>query len=137
MKTIFDAVTDIYKLIAVDSVKDQLSGSVYKNTRPYGSQVADVVINGLALTNRVNQIGVVNINIHAPNLILQGDTSQPDTVKMNEVAKTIVSILDPYWAEDFHCDIDTAGNLFEDTDKTYYLNLRVNYYSFVNNFQNL
>lgn len=145
MKTGLDMVQIGYQLINQPDVHALLSGSIFKLQRPQRtitSTESDIVINPLALPNKQYQEGVFNVNIHVPNLqnvVIGGkpDNTQPDIAAMNSIAAAVIPKLDNVWGDDYHLDCQTSGLPIQDSDGTWYLNIRVNFYSIQQNFKNI
>lgn len=142
MKTGLDMVLDGLSLIDVPEVNELIDGVVIALKRPFDSDKTDVVVNSLSLSNRPLQEGTFNVNIHCPNLknVKYGntaDTKTADIVKMKAISDVIIPLLECRWMEDFHTDIEVPPEPIQDNDGTWYLNIRVNYYSSANNYQNI
>ena len=140
MKTALQMVIDVARALNVPEVTSLISGRVWQHQRPANSQKEDIVVNSLALTNQPLQQGVVNVNIHVPALsvTLEGraDNTLPNLAKMQAIEAAITPLLEASWREGFHTDIDEPGQPFQEGG-TWYLNIRVNYYSEQSNFQNI
>ncbi|MBF9252485.1 hypothetical protein I2I11_04195 [Pontibacter sp. 172403-2] len=140
MKSGLQMVADVAMLLKVPEITGIISGSIWQHQRPANSRNEDVVINSLALTNQQLQQGVVNVNIHVPNLKLNldgaTDNTMPDLARMYEIEQAIYPILEACWKDSFHTDIDEPGQPYQD-GANWYLNIRVNYYSLQENYQNL
>lgn len=142
MKTGIDAITDVWKLINVPEVKTLIDGVIIRQRRPKGSNLFDVVVNSLGNSTDMLQEGIVNINIHATNLksVKFGaftDDQQPDLDRLNLIAKTIVPLVDTIYKENWHIDVDRSPQQFQDSDGSWYVNIRLNYYSVLNTFKNI
>lgn len=142
MKTGIEMATDGFTLINVDVVNSLITGACYLLERPQNSDKIDVVVNTLALTAAQLQNGVFNVNIHCPNLkgvVIGGenDDTQPDVVSMTSIGKVVTEILKDYNGFDFKLDVQTPGMPIRDTDGNWYVNIRVNYYSFQQNYTNI
>lgn len=142
MKTGNQSVDDVFDLLDVVEFNSLIDGSGYKYHKPLNSKKVNYVVNSLTLSVTSLQAGVVNVNIHAPNLPpvkVEGvsDTQFPDSVKLGDLANAVVQLLDCQWKETFHTDVDTAPNMLQDSDGTWYINIRVNYYSVINDFKNI
>ena len=71
MKTSTEIIDMIYKYLVTTplvTANDGLSGGVYPLQRPEGSNKEDLVIGTLSLDGEDVQIGVLNLNLHIPNL---------------------------------------------------------------------
>jgi hypothetical protein len=142
MKTGLDMVKDGFTLLNVDVVNNAITGKVYMFIRPKNSLLQDVVLNTLAITNDQLQQGVFNVNIHCPNLtgvVIEGvtDNTQPDITSLTNITNIILSIVADYVGADFKIWAQNTGLLIRDVDGTWYVNVRVNYLAFQQNFINI
>ena len=143
MKTGLEMVDDVYSLINKPEVKALINGMIAKHRRPKASKRKDIVVGSLALSAFQLQQGITNVNIHIPNLkgwdTLDGiaDDQQPDSATFKAITSVIVPLLDAQYKETFHTAVMDAPNLGQDSDGTWYMNIRVNYYAVINNFKNL
>lgn len=144
MKTAIEQVEDVFGLLNVPSVTGLLGdGQLIRFKRPTRSKECDIVVNSLSLSNRPLQKGTINVNIHVPSSEHAryngiADAEQPNIPKMIALQNVVIPILEAnYTGLDFHIDLENCSEPMQDADKTWYLNLRVNYYSFSNNYQNI
>lgn len=142
MKTGIGMLQDGFSLINVSNILTSITGRIYLGERPQNSTLQDIVLNTLALTNEQLQQGVFNVNVHCPNLSVtigdKTDNTLPDTAKLLEVGKKIISILNDYIGFDFRLSVATPGNMIrDDKDGSWYLNIRVNYYAFQQSYSNI
>lgn len=142
MKTGIEAITDVWKLVNVPSVKTLVNGVIIRQRRPKASNLFDVVVNCLGLSNQMLQSGIININIHGTNVVgakfgTFADDQFPDLDKLDAIAKVITPLVDTIFIDSWHLDIDRTAQPFQDTDGSWYVNIRLNYYSALNNFKNI
>jgi hypothetical protein len=142
MKMGIEMVKDGFTLLNVTDITSIISGSVYMFERPKNSVKQDIVLNTLALTNDQLQQGVFNVNIHSPNVkgvVIAGETDNtlPDTQFLLDTGKKVAALLYDYAGPDFSLSVQTPGLPLRDTDGTWYLNIRVNYYAFQTNYTNI
>ena len=80
-----------YKLLNVTSLKDLLSGGIYRNQRPKNSTTSDVVI----ITRYINGTGNENVNNGQTQIviILPKISDVPDLKKQSEIEEAIIEIL--------------------------------------------
>lgn len=140
MKTGGDSINDVMELLA--PMKTMINGAIYKYHKPLNSKKVNIIIGSLTLTNATLQSGIVNVNIHAPNLPPVNtdgvtDANFPNSPLLESLSKSAIELLDAQWKDDFHTDIDTLPNLNQDNDGTWYINIRVNYYSSITEFKNI
>lgn len=142
MKTGIQMVRDGYGIVNIDAVKNLITGKVYLFARPKNSEVQDIVLNTLALTNEQVQNGVFNCNVHCPNksnVVIndETDTTQPDIAALDEISAFVTNILNDYVGYDFRLSAQNTGIPIRDVDNTWYVNIRVNYSSFQNHYTNI
>lgn len=142
MKTGLDMVSDAFSILNVTDVTTIITGNLYKLARPKNSQLEDIVINALPITGEQLQKGVFNVNVHVPNLsniVIAGasDNRQPDVTRLGEISKIVVEKLRDVVGTDFHFSAQTGGLPIQDDDYTWYMNIRVTYYSVQENFTNI
>lgn len=113
------------------ALADEITGKVYKRSRPPQSNVEDVVINCLPVNNAQLQAAVVNVNIHVPNIKVQAgnftDGAHPNHPRMLELANIARGILDEQWGDDYSFRVQQQ-NVFED-EADHYVNFRVDFNS--------
>jgi hypothetical protein len=142
MKNGLEMIDDAYQVLNVPDITSIITGNLYKLTRPKNSVLEDIVINGLPITNTQLQQGTFNVNIHVPNLtdVKIGDVydeTQPDIVRLNAISKIIVEKLADVVGNDYRFSAQNSGYPIRDTDLTWYMNIRVDYYAAQMNFNNI
>lgn len=134
MKTSIDILDEVYQLLDVPQVyAAMMSGDVFPVRKPDNYRGECIVINCLALTADQLQVSVVNVNIYAPNLKLtingQTESSQPDRVRINTIAKTVTPILENGLINNMVTAIEAITLLPEENFNEHYLNIRVRIHS--------
>lgn len=142
MKSALDMIKDVFDQLNVDSVRSIISGNIYMLERPQNSILNDIAINSLPITNDQQQKGIVNVNIHCQNLqnvVIGGkvDNTIPDITNLNRTSKAVLAILNSINATDFRLQASTSGQPIKDNDNSFYINIRVNYYSIQPNYVNI
>ena len=133
-RTSFDAVDIVYAKLTEPAFKSLLllTGGCYKTVRPVDSKAEDIVVNSLGLPNKDVQQGVVNVNIHAPNLNLQisgkQDTTQPDTVRLQALTSLVTGQIKEFYSSDYWFLLQQVSGLLED-EQGYYINIRIDFFS--------
>lgn len=130
MITSLEAVCILYNYVRTSELMtgpQKPSGSLYKFKRPFNSDKEDVVINSLPMNNEDLQEGVLNFNIHVPN-IGTGDSSQPNTARLGVLTKAARQLLDEVW----HAKADymfyvQQDMTYQDNDQSWYQNIRVGF----------
>lgn len=114
---------------------------IYPDVRPDSRKnKADIVINVLGPTNNVLQVGTGNVNIYWPSITETVDGAQwtkPDHFNLGRMAKLVTPFLESQWRDSFHTEVETPPVLLRDTDGSYFINIRVKYYSLQSNYQNI
>lgn len=142
MKTGLDMITDAYMIINVPEITDVITGDIYPLERPKNSDKEDIVINALPITSDQQQKGVFNINVHVPNLAslkINGnpDDTIPDITRLKLITNLVVSKINMVDGQDYSFSAATGGQPIKDSDLTWYVNIRVNYFAFQNNYSNI
>lgn len=128
MKTSFDIAADLWRRLR--TIESELNGGeVCQFHQPKNSPKWNVVINLLGASNEPMQYALANVNIHGPNLTGTNDNTQPDLARFATLTTLVEGLLDCHWDVDYHTDINTHGTPRQDTDGSWYANIRVNYYS--------
>jgi len=121
----FDIATDLFRLLNVPSVRATIDGSIYKFNRPINSNKTDVVISVPEYNAGSLNTGYVDINVHAPNLNLSGDQTQPDLIGMQAVVDAILPLLTT--AGNFDLSVRIAGIPIREANGQWYANIRVGF----------
>jgi hypothetical protein len=142
MKNGLEMIDDAYQILNVPEVVSIITGNLYQLVRPKNSILEDIVINGLPITNTQLQQGVFNVNIHVPNLTdvkIGGnpDETQPDLVRLKAISEIVVEKLADVVGYDYRFSAQNGGYPIRDTDLTWYMNIRVDYYAAQMNFNNI
>ena len=133
MRTTFDVVDILYPVLFASPMKLAISGTICKNKRPVNSGEVDVVINSLPITGDQLQEGIVNVNIHVPNLKLSiggiQDRTQQDHETMKELTAQAVGILNDLWLAKGELSFSIlTQSIFEEPEIfEHYVNLRLSY----------
>lgn len=131
MKINLESVDDVFNLINIAQVRNEISGVISKNVRPTNSNKEDIVINSLTLNNQQLQRGIVNVNVHVPNLQISTstgiDNEVPDHTRLSFITKLIVPLLKDIWSDNWDIDIEQINLVRE--DKSSFNNIRVTYQS--------
>lgn len=141
MKDGFDLVTDLRSLVNVPEITGLIDGKIYNSFRPNNSNKTDIVVNSITISNTQDQIGYGNINIYVPALSapdgIGGQQQVPDMAKMNSLCKSVTPLVETQFRNTFRTEVEDAGNIYQDTDGSWFVNIRIKYYSIQNNYQNI
>lgn len=141
MKTGFDVITDVRSLVNVEQVTGLITGKIWANQRLNNSDLIDVVINCNSISNTQRQIGYGNINIYVPALTIAdangGQQSYPDQATLGELCDAITQLVDSQSRATFTTIVQDSGNIYQDTDGTWFANIGFKYTSIQEDFKNI
>ena len=127
MKTGFDFLDKVYKILNVATVTDVINGRIYRRWKPTNSELQDMVISTLPTKYGEDiQSCTVVVNNYCKNLHF----GLSNEVKLREITDAVISVLEAYTQADgiyFNMDI-VSENTMKDTDQPTmsYTSLRVN-----------
>jgi len=137
----FDVVTDVRALINVASIQAMLDGGkVEPSIKSTGASKKGIVVNCPSISNTAEQIGFGSINCYAPAIISTVDNKPvqlPDQATLSNLAKAVKKRVDSYKGNDFECWIESLPVIMQDTDGSYFANLRFRYQASQRNFKNI
>ncbi|RPE05554.1 hypothetical protein EGT74_24535 [Chitinophaga lutea] len=134
MRTTLDVVDIVWQWLNASPLKAAITGGIYKY-RPQNSTSEDVVINSLPITGEQVQEGVVNVNIHVPNPILNSngtqDQSQANHPRLKELASIAVESLTDIWVESAEVNFTVQNQMVfpEPDNNEHYVNIRLSFIS--------
>lgn len=127
MRTPQQMIDVVFDHLKGSSLHTAITGKLAKNSRPTGSELEDVVINSLTANNTQLQKGVLNVNIHVPNVEVNAglgiDRTIPDHIRINALTTLAVGLLKDVWGPDWDFDIEQINLLKEEISS--YNNIRV------------
>lgn len=131
MKTTFNLVDILWGKLKASPLATAINGGIYKYRRPINSRKEDVLINCLPVDNNQMQQAIANVNIHVPNQVhtLNGavDDSQPNHVRLSELADLAIAALTDVWAEDYNFDVQQQILFSDDEANDHYINIRIEF----------
>lgn len=130
MKTQFDQINALYKILDESSIKTTISGAIYKLRRPLNSKKEDVVINSITIGEGNVQAGVVNVNIHVPDIKVKIDDdmqNQPNTKRLGELTAMAFGILEEVSSDDYSFFIASSNIIEESEVNSHFQNIRLNF----------
>jgi hypothetical protein len=132
MRTAQDNVIIVWKKINDSALSTEISGGVYKGSRPVNSVSEDIVVNTLGLPNQQVQQSIINVNIHVPNKDARIDgviNSVCDDERLNELTRMALELLnEDYSGDDWHFEVQQHTQPVEQ-EGSYYVNIRIEFYS--------
>ena len=132
MKTALTAQETIFQRLIQSGVKNTsaITGGIFKNRRPKDSQKEDIVVRALTMNAEQIQEGVINVNIHVPNLKLSSDSTQPDETRFKAITEIVLAALNDYRGFDYWFTIKVPGLLYPDGDN-WFSNIQVEFTSLI------
>lgn len=133
MMTTLDLVDIVWQRVNGSLLKTEISGGVFKHRRPAGGQNEDVVINSLPINGLQLQSAIINVNIHVPNILINvngvQDNSQPNHIRLQELAAMATTVLSDVWADDYNYDVQQQ-TMIEDVEAgDNYINIRLEFFN--------
>lgn len=127
MRTTYDG-KDLIVRRLLDTVKNQITGNIYRNRRPSGSRKEDIVVNSLPMTADFHQRGVFNVNVYVPflSVTIDGVTqAQPDNLRLKILAAMVSNALHEYYGNDYNFYVENISEFEEQSEKADFINIRV------------
>lgn len=128
LKSAFTAQHSVFLRLIQANVKStsSLTGGIFKTRRPKDSPKEDIVVRTLALNADQVQEGVINVNIHVPNLKLTSDSTQADEDRFSEITEVVLAALKDYRGFDYWFTIKVPGLLYPDGND-WFSNIQIEY----------
>lgn len=133
LKTSLIAQDDVKKLLDATALPSMITGQIRHNMRVLNSTKEDIIINTLYWDGDQLQSGIINVNIHVPNLkgqLAEGgsaqDRTQPNIARYLELAAVAVPVLDFHDGFDFSLRLRNPGKL-ENFGNEWLYNIQVDY----------
>ncbi|WP_443945602.1 hypothetical protein ACJVDH_00390 [Pedobacter sp. AW1-32] len=141
-KDSFDLVADVRGLLNVPAITTLLEpgGRVDPSVKTTASTVKGIVVNSLGITYTQDQIGFGNINCYAPAIpsTINGKTVLlPDQAYLSTLAKQVTKLIDGVYASTFRVWVEEGALILQDTDGSYFANIRFRYQSIQENYKNI
>lgn len=133
MRSVFDAIDDVYQVLRTSQLKTAVTGGLYKLQRPDDSTKEDIVINSLPIVAGDVDQCVINVNVYIPDLqisIAGKPQTQPDFARMKQLTDYGKLVLEEYTSQTFRFFIDNIGVFREQSINQHYINFRLSYGAF-------
>lgn len=132
MNQVFDTNETIYKALKASTLlTSELKGDIYVMQRPDNSEVEDIVVNTIALTQEYfPQIGTSNINIHVPDqtvTISDKQQKMPDNMRLKLLAGLVLNAIRGTRLETAKMVVENQTTIKEPDNNTHFVNIRINW----------
>jgi hypothetical protein len=131
MKTGFDTDNVLYDVLKISSLKSAITGNVYKRQRPVDSNLEDVVINSLPITNQQLQTCVSNVNIFVPDVKVTVNgvvTNVPNEERLEDLTVMAIQVVADGIKGDFTWDIQQHALIQDNESDSHYSNIRIEFF---------
>lgn len=132
MKQSITAQEEVRQVLVDAGVELLINGSIRLNMRKLSSTKEDIVINTLYWDGDQVQEGILNINVHVPNLTQQSDNptvtdkTQPNIARFQAIGQAIIDAVQGYSGVDFLIHLRQPGKL-ENYGIEWLYNIQVEY----------
>jgi hypothetical protein len=132
MKTSFDINTIVYRILNVQTVKNAISGDIYKgDDRPDDSTDEDITINTISLTQDfLPQIATSNVNVYVadkPKTIKGKSMLKADDTRLKAITDIVLSVLRAAKVPGLLFTIEAQSTLAETSVKQHFVNIRISW----------
>jgi hypothetical protein len=132
MKTSFDIDTIVFRMLNVPTVKNAISGGIYKgDDRPEDSQDEDICINTISSTQDfLPQIATSNVNIYVadvPKKVKGKSMMKANTTRLNAITTNVMQVLRETKIPGLLSKVDSQSTLSEMNAKQHFVNIRISW----------
>lgn len=131
MKSVYYAKQCLYDMLQASGVRSLITGGIYKDKRPIGSKVEDIVINSIDGDTEILQEFILNVNCHVPYKQYYASPGgavqyRIDNERLMQVFDIVSNILDDKYNDLYDCKIDRHEDFDIEEEKVTYINFRIN-----------
>lgn len=132
MKQTFDTDSILYQILnGSPAILSAISGGVYIDERPDGSEAEDIVVNTIDLTQEhAPQLGTSNVNIHVSDIDVQINGVQQKKKNREQLKSLTTIVLDALKSakiEGLALIVTNQTTIKEPTINQHYVNIRVDW----------
>ena len=132
MKQTFDTDSILYQILnGSPAILSAISGGVYIDERPDGSEAEDIVVNTIDLTqDNPPQLGTSNVNIHVSDIDVQINgikKKKKNRERLKLLATIVLGVLKSAKVEGLSLVTATQTTIKEPTINQHYVNIRVDW----------
>lgn len=125
MKSSFDILDSLYRLVNKPIVTEIISGKIYSGNIPDSDQKENITIKTLNNPNQYLQVGYINLNIHIKEI----QSGRPNLAKFKEILNVIIPLVEDVKDGTFTFQIDDDKGVFKnkELDNMYFYNLKLKF----------
>lgn len=132
MKQTFDTDSILYQILnGSPAILSAISGGVYIDERPDGSEAEDIVVNTIDLTQEhAPQLGTSNVNIHVSDIDVQINGVQQkkkNRERLKSLTTIVLNALKSAKIEGLALIVTNQTTIKEPTINQHYVNIRVDW----------
>jgi hypothetical protein len=133
MKQTFDTDAYLYGILKnTTAITSAITGSVYAGQRPLNSELEDITINTIALTQEFEpQLGTSNVNIHvADQSVTIGGTAQKmaNRTRLKAISELVLNAIRLSKITGVGFTIENQTMIQEAEIEQHYVNIRINWF---------
>jgi len=131
MKTTLDIVDTINTRLQAVSSLSTLTGEIYKYQRPVDSDLEDIVINSLPITNEQLQQAVANVNVYVPDVVVTVSGKEnrvPNLTRLKALAVIVLAELMDRISGNFTWDVQQQLLIQDSESNSHYVNIRLQFF---------
>lgn len=105
-KTGGEILNDVYALVGASPLATAVNGGVYKNERPAGSQLEDIVISFTDGSDGQFQEGVVSLRVYVPDIDDGSGNTVQNSARTDAIEAAINSVLPSFTSAEYYFTLD-------------------------------
>lgn len=130
MISIDEQTTLIFQAVNSSPLKTAITGRVSKDWAPEDSKKEEIVVNSITTDNGTDQRGVVNVNIHVPNQIVNIDGASqglPNNRRFEVLGNIAKGVLKSGFGSNYNFWTESQQKIRNPQTGNWYLNFRIRF----------
>lgn len=115
-KTGGQVLDDVYRLLKESGITGFVSGSLYKNSRPFDSQLEDIVVSFKTGLDGQFQDGAVTINIYVPDIDNGSGCKVINSARCTEIEVMANEAIKPFTSSEYLFSLGNMIQTFEEPE---------------------
>lgn len=118
----------MHRILDVDPLRSEISGEVVIGDPAGGDDREHISLNCLANPITYLQSGIINLNIHVPQM----KSGRADHARFKQLVDMVVPMVDEVSMDDIHYQIQDDKGVIKDRDRDimYFYNIRIEFQTF-------